>query len=76
MPHPPPHPPTHTHSPCEKGKRDGGLQRNGKFVLLCFVSMLARRNGCFLSHFVHDVYSAQFVWDRMMDKKMVMVIVL
>ena len=38
--------------------------------------MLARRNGGFLSHFVHDVYSAQFVWDRMMDKKMVMVIVL
>lgn len=72
MPHPPPPP----QLPCEKGKRDGGLQRNGKFVLLCLVSMLARRNGCFLSHFVHDVYSAQFVWDGMMDKKMVMVIVL
>ena len=71
-----PHPPPPLKLPREKEKRDGGLQRNGKFVLLCFVSMLARRNGCFLSHFVHDVYSAQFVWDRMMDKRMVMVIVL
>ena len=64
MPHPPP-----PHSPAKKEKEMVDYRETESLFYFALCPCLQGETGVLLSHFVHDVYSAQFVWDRMMEKK-------